>query len=399
MAIKDKALKVAIYYNHSNTLGHSMRVQALLKSIKRDIPGSKVVLFENGRTPLRLPLAEYAKIVPLPYSVDKKGVLIGDARGRCVPKTVKRMFRERQDCLRAEVGRFKPDIFVTEHFPFGHDFWSVELPPFLDYVKREIRCKVVGSAGYLNYAEGLQAHIRDFYDYLFVHSPKFLALSYLKQIDRRSAQEMAGVLKDYRGMINFTGFVLDKPSRKGVVRLRSEIAKKGFRKMVFVSRGGGVWNDEIMISSLLSARERRDWFFVICSGPATSLADLAAYQKLAKDQENVFLSHFLAPDIFDRYIAAADLCVSLSGYSTALKLMYFRKRAVLLPHTMSEQRWRAEWLLDYIPGTILRSNSAGVNALCAAMDEVLSQPYPKKKIPPAWFSGASQTARMLACLI
>ncbi len=396
-------MKFAIYYNHYNTLGHSTRVLGLVKAIKRDIPGSRILLLEGGRTPEILGLKTYARVRVIPHSMDKKGLFMEENRniykGMISSPAIDKMLKARRVMVRRALDRFKPDVFITEYFPLGQEFWTFELPSLLEYVKGELGCKIVGSAGYLSYTEGTHRHIRDFYDAVFVHSPRAFALAHVKYFSRPMALGLGAVLKDFKDRIHFTGFVSDRSGGAWQgASLRRLYTGRGFKKLVFVSRGGGIVNKEILVSSIMAARKKKDWFFTVCCGPATSRKDLVAYQGLARGMDNVRIIHALPADVFDQHLAAADLNVSMSGYNTSVKLMYLRKRSVLVPYASTEQRYRAELLREYIPAVYVQDKDVTVGRLCAAMDEALALPRPRKRVPAHWFDGAGQTAGMLACL-
>jgi predicted glycosyltransferase len=385
-------MKIVIYYYHGNTLGHSTRVLALLRGIKCYIPKAEIVVLQDGESSFPLPLSQYAKVYTIPYSVNKKRTCVGASeRGGALSN----MFKERQTFMRSVVNKHHPDLFITEHFPFGRDPRSDELPYLLDHVKEKIGCRIVGSIGYLNYAEHMHEIIQKYYDAIFIHSPKALALTYLKYLDRRSADELRKVLKDFRKKIHFLNFDLDRPASCSSGKLQKERLAQGFKRLVFVSRGGGVVNDRVIVSSFLAARKKQEWFFVVCCGPATTRKDMKSYQQLAQGARNVLLVHSFTPEEMDQYMDAADLCVCLCGYNTALKLLYFRKRAVLLPHTTSEQRWRAELLTQYIPAVILKERCFTPSSLCSAMEGAINKPFPRKAISPAWFNGAKQNVLAL----
>jgi len=396
-------MKIAIYYNHYNTLGHSTRILSLIKGIKRDIPKSRIILFEGGRTASMLPLEKYAKVYTLPHSVDKKGFFIEERRAfykkMVASGAMETMMKARLGMMRSALRDFKPDVFMTEYFPFGQEFWTFEMPALLREIKSSSRCKIVGSCGYLSHIEKTHEYIQEFYDWLFVHSPRDFALKHVEQFSGEMARGLRRVLTDFKGKIQFTGFVLDEPRPVDPGRLRARYLCNGCSRMIFVSRGGGIVNKEILVSSILLAQRRPEYFFVVCCGPATSEAELRGYEKIARGARNVKLVHFMKPELFDRHLAAADVSVSMSGYNTSLKLMYFKKRAVLVPFYTTEQRWRAEMLAQYLPASVLPEQDVTVRRLEQAVEKVLQLSVPKKTVPRKWFTGVEETTRRLKCLL
>jgi predicted glycosyltransferase len=396
-------LKIAIYYNHYNTLGHSTRIFALIKGIKRAFPRCRIVLFEGGRTASLLPLQKYAKVYTLPYSIDKKGFFIEERRAfykkMVASGTMDKMLKERLGMMRSVLRDFKPDIFMTEYFPFGQEFWTFEMPILLREIKSTTHCKIVGSCGYLSYIDKSYEYIQEFYDQLFVHSPRDFALKPVARFPENMASGLRRVLADFKDRIQFTGFVLDEPRVVGIKEFKARCLRGKFSRMVFVSRGGGIVNKEILLSALFLARKRKDELFFVCCGPATSKAEMKEYDKIARGQKNVKLAHAMEPDLFNQYFAAADVCVNMSGYNTSLKLMYFQKRAVVVPFYTTEQRWRADLLTHYLPVVILPEQEMTVGRLDQALEAALQVPVPKSAVPKSWFKGVDETTRSLKCLL
>ncbi|MBF0618805.1 MAG: hypothetical protein HQL19_01425 [Candidatus Omnitrophica bacterium] len=393
-------MRCAVYFNHYNTLGHSTRVLGLIRAIRRYIPNSQIVIFESGKTPSVLPLKQYARVYPVPYSIGQKGLAIEENMGlygaMITSPRMQNMLLTRQAFMFKILKKFQPDVFITEHFPLGKEFWTFELPPLLERINKELPCKIVGSVGYLNAMDTTHAHVKAYYDRILVHAPKVFALKHVRKIPQPMAHNLACVLRDFKKQVVFTGFLLDKP--KPGAGGPSLYPKGNFKKNIFVSRGGGIVCDEILVAAIQAAERHKDWFFLICCGPATSVKDLAAYERMAQGLTNVRVIRALAVKDFDRAMADADVCVSMGGYNTVLKLMYFQKRAVVVPFYTDEQRWRAELVLEYLPAVVVPDKEVSAGKLSWAMTKALFAPRPRKKIPAAWFDGGTVTARELQCL-
>lgn len=393
-------MRVAIYFNHYHTLGHATRVLALVRAVRRDIPHSKVLILESGRTPGILLLGRYAKVVRLPYMLDKRGFFIEQSvaiYGRIITSPgVRRMMELRLKKMREALARFRPDVFITENFPFGQEFWTFELPPLLAYVREDLECKVVGSCGYLSYTENMIEYVKKFYDRILIHTPRRLALGHLKHFRKTTAHVISQALKDFSNKIDFTGFIFEKPAvgKKEIIS-----KKKGFSRLIFVSRGGGIVDREIILSAILAARKKTEYFFVVCCGPSTGAEEMRAYKKLAAGAKNVRIFRALSPENFDRWMAAADVCVTMGGYNTCLKLLFFRKRAVVVPFSTTEQQGRAEMMRGYLPVRIVSDRTVSPARLRRAIDDVLRMPSPSGRMPGGFFNGARETTRILRCLL
>jgi predicted glycosyltransferase len=395
-------MKVAIYYNHYDTLGHSTRVLGIIRAIRRVIPRSRVLVLESGRTAELLGMEQDARVVRLPYVPGKKGLLVermpglyARAKGSLL---LEKMRVARLRLVLKEVAGFRPDVFMAENSPFGQEFWTFELSQMIDEVRAECGCRIVGSCGYLGFSETLGQDLEDRYDQVLVHTPRALALEQLKSFKRQTAAAVIRAVERYAAKIRFTGFILDAAGRPGSHRVwKPGLVSAGCGR-VFVSRGGGIVNSLLVVSALLAARKMERHAFVICSGPATSSQEWKEYRRLAKGARNVRLVRALSPAEFDRQMAAADVCVSMSGYNTCLRLLFLKKRAVLVPFATEEQRGRAEIMPRYLPVRVLSGPELGVAALCSSIEEAEMLPWPSARIPASWFDGGQETAEALRCL-
>jgi predicted glycosyltransferase len=392
-------MKIAVYYNHYGTLGHSTRIAALLKGIKTRFPSSRIVLFEGGKTSSLLQLSGYAQAYHLPFSPGEKGLWVEENRplyDRLVASGKFEVMRQRRESLICSVLKdFKPDIFMTEFFPFGREFWTFEIRRILQFVKSSLSCQVVGSTGYLCCTDNTYEDVRAYYDRLFVHSPEIFALKHVRYALGGQAQGLARVLRDFKSKICYTGFVLDGVQKDEGRTLRVTLTRQKFKRLIFSSRGGGMVNSSLIRATLLSARGNRGDYYVICTGPATSSQDMADFKRSARGLENVGLFKTMAPEIFDRYLSAADICVGMSGYNTSVRLLYYRKRAVLVPFHTSEQRARAALLKEYLPVKVMAEDHLTGSRLSQAINDVFRVPFPAPQLPISSFDGVKETISLL----
>ena len=110
------------------------------------------------------------------------------------------------------------------------------------------------------------------------------------------------------------------------------------------------------------------------------------------------------PDL-PSYINAADLSVSMSGYNTSVQLLYFKKRAIVIPSHedpetakgyCSEQVGRAKLLNDYLHTRVLTYDSFTPRMLAQAVEKKLKEKDKAFEFSPSWFSGNELTAGILS---
>jgi len=395
--------RIAFYFNHYTTLGHTTRVFSLVKGIKRKF-GKKVdiLVFHSGKEQRFFPFRLYSTLYTMPYSIDKRGLFIEDNvnlyRKIVSEGKLDSMLKKRLAFIQSILKRLRPDIFFTEYFPFGQEFWTFEVPYILRYLKDSSKCKIISSVGYLNCIENTYEYIKDFYDLLLIHTPPEFSDHYRFYLQNNRVAQLKKVFVDFSAKMHFTGFVIDPPETQNWVKIRDRYIKKSFKRLILVSRGGGIVNKKIIIASIMAAKNIPDYFFVICCGPATSAQEFRHYRELAKGLRNVELTEMVLPSEFSSYIKAADLSINMSGYNTIVKLFYFGKKTIMIPFNTLEQKWRAHIVKNFLPSRIIRDNDLNVPLLQKYTLDMLTENKTPAKISRDWFSGVYETNRILECL-
>jgi predicted glycosyltransferase len=401
-----KMLHIIFYFNHYNTLGHSIRVFSLVKGLKEYFKEKiKIIVLQGGKRQYILPFTKYARLYILPYSIDKRGLFIEESiniyKKMISSGKIDNMLKERLSFIKNIIDKFRPNIFITEYFPFGQEFWTFEMPYILRYLKDNFDCKIVGSSGYLSWITNTYDYIKEFYDFLFIHSPIEFCKDYHLYLPERGSLELDRVLTEFANKIYFTNFVLEKTKTNDCKIKRDRYLGSGQRKLILVSRGGGILNIKILLTSIITAKRNQDLFFLIACGPATTVKEFTEYNKLAKGINNVKIIKVIAPTIFDSYLKAADLNVNMAGYNTTVRLLYYGKKSILVPyHKSTEQIWRADLAKKYLPSRIILEKDLNIAILEKNIWELLEDKNNYSvKIDRDWFSGVFNTIQKLRCLI
>lgn len=396
-------LKFVFYYNHYNTLGHSTRVFSLIRGLKLELKQKvKILVLMGGKLQSFFPFSKYAQVVQLPYSIGKIGMLLEEKtniyKQMIQNNRMGEMLKKRHDLIKCVLKKYQPQVFITEYFPFGKEFWTFEVPYVLDYIRSNLRCRIVGSSGYLSCIENTYEYIKDYYDALFIHSPEEFSRDYYKYLHKSGIIQINRVLAEYPDKVRFTGFVLESSDDSLWQKVKSKYSVCKKSRLVLVSRGGGIVNKKIIIASILSAKANKDLFFLVCCGPATSANELGQYSRLSKGIRNVKLFKSILPSEFASFLKAADVSVNMAGYNTTVKLLYYGKKTVLVPYDTYEQLWRADLTRKYLHSRIVKESQVTAGVIGQNVRELLDDKRSLLKIDRDWFRGVPQTVTALKCL-
>ncbi|RMH50834.1 MAG: glycosyltransferase, partial [Alphaproteobacteria bacterium] len=305
---------IAFLVTHLMGSGHLVRIRAIARAAARR--GARVVILSGGR-PLPHLGAPDVPFVQLPWvmadGLDYRRLLDPDGR------PVDAAFRARMlAAAQAALAAFRPDILVTETWPFGRGALRAEYAALAEAARQTGARRVVslrdipepsGRAGKLARA------VRDLasFDLVLVHGP----------------QGFHDLLADWplppglRNLLRWTGFVAEPlpPPRPGAE--------------VLVAAGSGVAGRELMRIAAAAARlSPRPWRILVGGSDAARFA--AGLPGPARAEP-------VRADYRAR-LAGAAASVSLAGYGTVTDLLQCATPAVLVPMTEAgqhEQRLRA----------------------------------------------------------
>lgn len=397
---KQPLMKIAFYYNHYNTLGHSTRVFSLVRGLK-EAYGRKceILILLGGPQQPFFPFRAYACVKALPYAFDKRGLAI-EANRKLYNHLIQgphlnAMLKERLKISTKALQSFQPDVFITEYYPFGQEFWTFELPRVLDFLKSRFPVKIVSSSGYISWTPDMQEIIRKYYDLLLIHSPRTFGRDYAKYIPPEGSSVLDSVFRDNTSRIHFTGFIselswADAPSPK-IRRLLADLDQP----CIFVSRGGGIVNKKIILTALLAAQRNTKWNFLLVCGPSTPREEWETYHRIAKSRPHIHLFKSLIPADFIACMKKADLCISMAGYNTSVKLMELNKSCILIPYKTTEQIWRACLLKRSLQAEIISEKDLSAGILENKIQSLLERKKPGNRLPSSWFQGTETTLQFL----
>jgi predicted glycosyltransferase len=372
-------MKIAIYYTHSETLGHSTRVRKISEHLARK--GHEVLVLQGG-VPQPFLNFQRVKLVNIPHPLYGRERFYAESRKPLDYSLI----NERIKIIKKHVFDFKPDILFTEYFPFGRLEAPYELFPLLNLIKKHLKkIKIFASIGYPIFGNIMSKKILGFsriFDKLFIHTPE-IEKQYAGRFfpDKKLYNRIFNSLKE---KIIFTGYIPERKNKKVVLK-KNEIGNVGKRKLVVVSRGGGVLYPKIVSLSIMLAKKMDNHFFFITAGPATTANRWKFFRKIAKGIDNVKLSRYV-PNL-ENLINSGDLSVNMAGYNTSVELLKGRKKSIVVPNISDpEQVYRAKLLNDFLGASVIIYSKFNTRVLMEKINHQMNLRF-RPKIDNGWFNG------------
>lgn len=374
------APRVMFYVQHLLGIGHLARASAVARALVED--GFDVTLVTGGRPVAGFP-GPGIRHVELPAIAVSDGAFAGlmDAEGREVDQA----FKERRAALLLAAFRAaRPDIVITEAFPFGRRQVRFELLPLIEALEAsQPRPRLVASLRDIlqrNVKPGRDAEtlalVRAHYDLVLVHGdPAFATLA--------DTFPRAAEIAD---RIRYTGIVCAPPPPPVTERFE-----------VVVSAGGGAVGAGLVQAALGAAAllpEIASW--CIIAGPNLPEADFARAAAIAPF--HVRLERFRTD--FRSLLGAARLSVSQAGYNTVGDVLQAGCRALLVPYAAdgeTEQSDRALRLQAAGRAVVLEEAGLGAAAMAGAIRTALAQP--PSGLQGLATDGARRSAAILRALL
>ncbi len=381
-------MNVSYYCQHVLGIGHFHRSMEICKAIARRHPttlivgGPPVEVAHSGIHVLKLPGlqmdSEFNNMVPCNSDFSLEAI-----------KTA----RKKQ--LFAHFQENRPDIFITELYPFGRKAFRFELDPLLQAIRDGSlpRCScycsvrdilVEKSTGREKFEQRAVQTVNSYFNGILIHAdPDIITLD-----------ETFSRMADIHIPLHYTGFVTksDPEAHEARDRIRKKLALSPLDKLIVASIGGGNVGSEL----LYAATEA----FKIMSGSIPAhlqlfcgpYCDTKMYQALQSNiQDNITIDRFT--DHFPEWLEAADLSISMAGYNTCMNLVQTGIPALVYPFKQNrEQRLRAERLGRKVPIVIMEDIDLAPQLLSRRMIQQLAIPRFSADIN---LDGAEDTARQL----
>ena len=382
--MRSKRLRIAIHVQHLMGIGHLRRAATIARACAE---AGHVVLCVSGGMPvdgLDTGAAGFAQLPPV-RAQDLSYKTLVDAAGNVVDERWK---AHRRDSLLSRVAAFKPDIIITEMFPFGRRLLRFELEPLIEWAAdhsvrlvASIRDILEGFPGPAGRMDDVVNRVNGHYDLVLVHSdPEWVVLADTFPDAARIADK-----------VRYTGYVAAQAATDTTLLPGSEHSG-GRNNEVLVSTGGGVVGYDLAASAVATASlspASRTWRVLI--GPNLPDSDFQALKDAASDNTVVERNR---PD-FGSLLARAAVSVSQCGYNTVADLLATSTPAVLVPFFEAgqvEQTRRARLLAERGRAVVVDPAAFGPAELADAVEAAVGW---QNTTPPARLDGATRVAGLL----
>ena len=378
---EQQPLSVLFYVQHLLGIGHLMRARRIAIALRDD---NVSVTLVTGGMPLpefELPGIQHIALPAMAVSGADFSELV-DAAGKPIDDTFR---QQRRDMLLNCLSSVKPDIVLTEAFPFGRRQVRFELLPLIaaieDTLPKPMLLASIRDILQVRNKPGRDeetvALVQKHYDKVLVHGdPAFAPLA--------SSFALAEEIAD---QIIYTGLI----SGPAPAAVQDQFT-------IIVSAGGGAVGEKLL-SAVIEASTHLPEIYTWCviTGPNLPERDFAALVDSAPS--NVTVEKFRSD--FTSLLMNARLSISQAGYNTVSDVLQANCRALLVPFSSggeTEQLARASRLQEMGLATVVLDNELSGPPLASAIEATLSQSLPAKQVSIN-VDGASQTGRILRELV
>ena len=328
-------MKTLLFYcQHTLGIGHLVRSMAIAQGLTDEFN----VYFANGGEVIRdFPIPDGVDVINLPAITTDP-----DFRQLQVPKEfadVEATLEYRRDRLLELCDRIRPDVVVTELFPFGRRRFSTELVPLLERAKSygaknscSLRDIVVTKQDQARHEAKVCKLMNRHFDQLLIHGDPALV----------PLESSFSRVSDLECEVHYTGYVVPDVDRV------LEPKNSDDPPMILVSVGGGRFGHELLDCVAETCRFLEDKIphqVQMFTGPFSPAEVFEQMRSAAERTSNLTVERY-TPDLL-AYMSKADLSISMAGYNTTLNVLQTDVRALLLPFTGNddqEQRLRSKRL-------------------------------------------------------
>jgi predicted glycosyltransferase len=370
-------VSVLLYVQHLLGLGHLTRAATLARHLSAC--GFSVTVATGGMPVPGIDFGE-AGILQLPplRAADSTFSSLTDETGAPATDAI---FDARGTRLLAAFQASKPDIVITEHFPFGRRQLQTEILALLEacharrptpWVMASVRDVLVPPHD----VDQCLGWIETYFDDILVHGdPAIIPLeASFPAVERLGSK------------IRYTGYVADPGPGSVPDKDRHEI---------LVSAGGGA-EAESLIEATLAARPlslARDMPWRVLMSPSTTADEIETLR--TRTDDGIIIEPFRRD--FPALLARCRLSISRAGYNTVVETIISRTRSVVVPFETpreTEQAQRAGHFAAKNLCRVVRQSALTPESLAAAIDAALTGAAPDWSVIN--LDGAAATARLIA---
>ena len=386
--------KVGIYFSHYECFGHTSRVTAVGEVFKKRFPDGSLFFIQAGLQQRKARIDRLGPVYTLPGAfMDRRNFkepVYGagaDAGGRT------------QAC-EGIMAKERPDLLMTEFFPFGREECRHELIPVLAKASAQ-GLHLLGIVGYplLTGKDHEWRHkILKLYKQIIILGPSREKESIAALLTPGVRQRYLGFFEENAPKIKFAGYLLPEQEVVGdeddEYFPKPPVPKGACR--VAVVRGGGAYYPKLIATAILAGDVLgKEYYLTVVAGPSTTPQEWDLFSMLVgkKKINNVLLLRAVGD--YEGLISRSDMCVSVAAYHSSVMLFKYRKKAVVVPFqgeglmSFHEQMARANLLREMIGARILPMQELTTETLAAAVKDAAGSKAVTANVPKEWFTGGA----------
>ena len=389
--------RVLFYCQHVLGIGHLVRSAEIVRQLARD---SRVLLISGGEKPGGFEFPEHRNVEILQLPALKTDPDFSNLHACGSSQSLDEIKTLRQATLLEAFATFKPDVIVTELFPFGRKQFRFELLPLLEQARQDPRHTLVVSSvrdllvkrkDQEEFEQRVCDLVNAFYDLVLVHGDENFQM----------LDDTFSRLGELHCPVVYTGYVTRKSQAELGDACRSPQVERR-EPMIVVSNGSGQYlTGQMLLESVLLAakllRSRIPHEFCVFAGPLMPEAAYHRLRSIAHGCDNVRLARFTTD--LTAILKRAELSVSMAGYNTMMDVLASGIRAMVYPVTSNddqEQIMRADSLARTGVIDVLRTEDLAPENLAGKLECALGK---KPAMLSLNFDGAANTARILKRLL
>ena len=355
------ALRVLLYVQHLLGIGHLKRAATISRALAEG--GSETILVSGGAAVAKVDIGAAALHQLPPVRATEDFSALVDENGHEIDDAFK---SARRDQLLKLSQTFRPEILITELFPFGRRQMRFELLPLLEEARSAERPPLILASVRDILQQGRKPQriqeamqwFNRYYDHLLVHADPHVV----------SLDESLPAVTEITDRTHYTGYVVDG---EAVPTNRAD----GGGDEVVVSAGGGAVGETLLRTAIAakSGTVYRDLTWRFLAGHNMPNSEFDSIR--AKAGAGIVVER--ARTDFPALLASSALSISQCGYNTMMELLNAGIRAVVVPFAgdgETEQSTRAQIWAVRGGVTVLAQDELSPATLARAVNEAAEGP-------------------------
>lgn len=368
------AMRVMVYSHDTYGLGNIRRMLTVSEHLLDSVPGVSVLVVTGSPMVQEFRIRQGLDYIKLPC-LSRTGR--EEYSAKSLSTDIGALIRLRSGIIVAAARDFQPDVLLVDKKPDGIKH---ELAPALEHLSRQQKpCRIALVLRDILDAPEATAAAWEERGYAAILEKFFQSVLVLGSADVFDAAAEYRFPPAIRHMTEYCGYVRRTAPAGGVEELRNRLLGEGRERLVLVTPGGGEDGFHLLRNYVAGLQWLSGTRTVIVSGPEMPAAQRESVRNAVAGNPDVTMTEFTGELM--RYMAAADVVVSMAGYNTICEILSLNKRAVTVPRVrpVIEQWIRAERLARLGLVENLSPDSLTPRLLANAVNRQLNAPAP----PPA----------------